>query len=339
MLNILWFGLIGVLMFGYAALDGFDLGVGTLLPFAKGDKERRLLLNSIGPIWDGNEVWLVVFGGALFAVFPNAYATIFSGFYTPFMLLLVALIFRAVSIEVRSKREEPVWRSFFDIAFCLSSAFVGFLMGVAVGNVLQGVPIGSDGEYQGADHFFALLTPYPLMVGFLAVTIFALHGAIYLYWKTEGELQSRVRQWMWTTFGAFLALYLLTTTYTLIMLPQVVVNFRTVPLAWIVPALNILAVANIPRAIYFDKPAYAFLSSCATLAAFVFLLGMALFPNLLPSRLDPHFSLTIYNAASSLQTLRTATLIAIIGMPLVATYSIIVYWIFRGKVKLGEFSY
>lgn len=335
--HVLWFLIVGVLLFGYAVLDGFDLGVGMIYPFIRGDQERRLVLNSIGPLWDGNEVWLVTFGGALFAVFPNAYATIFSGFYLAFMLLLCALIFRAVSLEFRSKHVHPRWRGFFDSTFAAASTLAPLLYGVAVGNALEGMPIGADGEFHG--DLLTLLNPYALTIGVLAATIFALHGAIYLYLKTEGELQQRVRHWIWTAFGIFLTVYMLATMFTLVAHPHVLDNFRTIPLAWVVPVLNVLAIANIPRALYQEKPAYAFASSCATLLAFVFLLGMALFPNLVPSSIAPAYSLTIYNAASSERTMRTAALIALIGMPMVLTYTGIIYWTFRGKVKLGEFSY
>jgi len=336
-LHILWFLLIGVLMLGYAILDGFDLGVGMILPFVHGDRERRIALNAIGPLWDGNEVWLVTFGGALFAVFPDAYATIFSGFYMAFMLLLCALIFRAVSIEFRSKVEDARWRNFFDLAFCGASTLATFLFGVATGNVLMGIPIGQDKEFVG--NFWTLIRPYPILVGLMAVMMFALHGAIFLHLKTEGKLQVRIKNWMWTAFGLFLVTYLLTTMYTLIALPQVTRNFLHLPLAWIAPVINVLAVANIPRAIHTGKPWQAFVSSCANFTAFVFLLGMALFPNLVPSSLNPAWSLTIYNASSSPKTLLTAAIIAAIGMPLVLAYTTLIYRIFHGKVKLGEFSY
>jgi cytochrome d ubiquinol oxidase subunit II len=336
-LNVLWFGLMGLLLFGYAVLDGFDLGVGILYPTFKRDHDRRVLLNSIGPIWDGNEVWLVTFGGAMFAVFPEAYATVFSGFYIAFMLLLCALIFRAISIEFRSKRESPAWRAFFDYAFFGASTLATFLFGVAIGNALAGMPVGPDREFAGT--FVDLVGPYQILTGLLAVSLFAMHGAIYLYLKTEGELQEGIKAKMWTTFGVFMTLYILTTMYTLVRLPRVVENFENIPLAWVVPILNVLAIANIPRAIYKDKPVYAFASSVFTIAAFVFLLAMALFPNVVVSSIDPAYSLTIYNAASSQKTLGIAALIALIGMPLVLTYTFIIYWVFRGKVKLGEFSY
>lgn len=336
-LNIIWFVLLGTLLAGYAILDGFDLGVGILHPFAKGDDERRVLMNSIGPLWDGNEVWLVTFGGALFATMPNAYATAFSGFYLPFTLLMCALIFRAVSMEFRSKVVHRPWRRFWDYAFFGASFLATLLFGVAVGNSIRGLPIGADMEFAGT--IYDLLNPYSLLVGLLAVALFAMHGSIFLHLKTEGELQERVKGWMWTTFGIFMAVYFFATIVTLVTLPQVTRNFETLPVAWLAVLLNVLAVANIPRAIYFGKPAYAFASSAATIAALVFLFGMALFPNLIVSTLDPAYSLTIYNAASSQKTLWIALIFALVGIPIVLSYTAIVYWIFRGKVKLGKFSY
>jgi cytochrome d ubiquinol oxidase subunit II len=342
-LHILWFVLLSVLLFGYAVLDGFDFGVGMLHLFVgETDEERRLIMNSIGPLWDGNEVWLVTFGGALFAAFPNAYATVFSGFYTPFMLLLFALIFRAVSMEFRSKRPSRLWRRSFDVAFAGASALAALLFGVAIGNILQGIavePVGRGGALEITAGFFDLLSPYTVLTGLLVMALFAMHGAIYLYLKTEGDLQARIRNVMWTTFGLFLVLYMLTTMYTLVAVPRALENFEQTSWAWVVVVLNVLAIANIPRAIYLGKAFYAFMSSVATIAAFVFLLAMAIFPNLVPSSVDPAYSLTIYNAASSEKTLGIMATIAFIGMPIVLTYTGIIYWTFRGKVKLGEFSY
>ena len=336
-LNALWFILLGVLLTGYAILDGFDLGVGIVHLAAKKDEERRILMNSIGPLWDGNEVWLVTFGGALFAAFPHAYATVFSGFYTAFMILLFALIFRAVSMEFRSKHDSPAWRAFWDVSFCVASALATFLFGVAVGNAMRGMPIGSDMEFQGT--FWSLLHPYALLVGAFAVATFAMHGSIYLHLKTEGELQQRIREWTWRTFGIFLVFYLFTTIYTLADLPLATANFRLHPQAWLVVVLNVLAIANIPRAIHLRRPGYAFASSCATIAALTFLFGVALFPDLIHSTLDPDWSLTVYNAASSPKTLAIMATIAALGMPFVLAYTSVVYWVFRGKVQLGKFSY
>lgn len=336
-LHIFWFGTIGVLLAGYAILDGFDLGVGILHPFARGDRERRILMNSIGPLWDGNEVWLVTFGGALFAAFPIAYAASFSGFYLPFMLLLFALIFRAVSLEFRSKRKSPLWRGVWDWSFFAASFLASLLFGVAVGNAMQGVPLGPDHMFVGG--LVELLTPYPLLVGALVVATFAMHGAIYLNMKTEGELNERVQGWMWRTFGIFLVVYMLTTIFTLEQVPHATDNFRELPLAWVVVVLNVLAVANVPRAIYRGKPFAAFVSSAAAIVALAFLFGMALFPHMLVSSIDEAYSLTIYNAASSEATLRIMRLIAFLGMPFVLTYTVVIYWVFRGKVELGEHSY
>lgn len=336
-LHLFWFATLGVLLAGYAILDGFDLGVGILHLTVRDDEERRILMNSIGPLWDGNEVWLVTFGGALFAAFPNAYATAFSAFYLPFMWLLFALIFRAVSLEFRSKRPGTAWRQAWDVSFCAASALATFLFGVAVGNSIQGIPIGADGEFAGT--LGDLLRPYPLLVGVLAVATFAMHGSIYLYLKTQGELQKRIHRWMWRTFGLFLVLYLFTTMVTLVRLPAVTRNFQTMPWAWAAVLLNILAVANIPRAIYLKRPGYAFLSSSVTIAALTFLFGIALFPNLIVSSLNPSWSLDIHNAASSTKTLGLMRTIAFLGMPFVLAYTGIVYWVFRGKVELGKFSY
>jgi cytochrome d ubiquinol oxidase subunit II len=336
-LNILWFILLGVLLAGYAILDGFDLGVGIVHLAVKTDKERRILMNSIGPLWDGNEVWLVTFGGALFAAFPIAYATAFSGLYTAFMALLFALIFRAVSMEFRGKHDSPSWRSFWDVSFSLASGVATLLFGVAVGNAMRGMPIGADMEFHGT--FLNLLHPYALLVGVFVVATFAMHGSIYLYLKTEGDLQKRIHGWIWRAFGVFLVLYILTTIFTLVALPLATRNFHQHPWAWGVVVLNVLAIANIPRAIFLSRPGYAFLSSCATIAALTFLFGVALFPDLIHSSLNPDWSLTVYNAASSHKTLAIMATIAALGMPFVLAYTSVVYWVFRGKVQLGTLSY
>lgn len=336
-LNLFWFLILGVLLTGYAILDGFDLGVGTLHLFVRGDHEKRIVLNSIGPLWDGNEVWLVTFGGALFAAFPVAYASLLSGLYLPFMLLVVSLIGRAISIEFRSKRPWRLWRLYWDVSFFLSSTVVTFLFGVTAGNAIRGLPIDADGYIRVG--LLELLSPYPIAVGLLAVATSAMHGAIYLYLKTEGELQQRAHAWMWKTFGLFLVMYMIVTIATLVTVPHATLNFERWPAAWIVVALNVLAIGNIPRAIYKGKPAYAFVSSCCTIAALAFLLAMALFPNLAISTVDRAHDLTIYNSASSDKTLGIMQIVVFLGMPFVLTYTAIVYWVFRGKVKIDDMSY
>ncbi len=336
-LNLFWFILLGILLTGYAILDGFDLGVGILHLCVRKDEERRILMNSIGPVWDGNEVWLVTFGGAMFAAFPEVYATVFSGFYTAFMALLFALISRAVSMEFRSKRESAAWRNFWDVSFAAGSTLATFLFGVAVGNAMQGMPIGADKEFHGTT--VDLLRPYPLLIGVLAVATFAMHGALYLYLKTEGELQHKIHGWMWRTFGLFLVVYLFATIYTIAEVPLATRNFHRHPWVWLVVGLNILAVANIPRAIFKDRALYGFLSSSATIAALTFFFGVALFPDLVYSSLNPAWSLHVYNAASSQKTLAVMRNIAFMGIPFVLAYTAAIFWVFRGKVKLGHFSY
>lgn len=337
-LNLLWFILLGALLAGYAILDGFDLGVGMLHLFvAKNDHERRIMLNSIGPIWDGNEVWLVTFGGALFAAFPFAYATAFSALYIPFMLLVFALIGRAVSIEFRSKVHHSFWRWYWDFSFTGASALATFLFGVAVGDAIIGIPIDADAIFRGT--LADLLYPYALLVGLLAVTLFAMHGAIYTYLRTAGPLQDRAHTWVWRCFGLFLTVYLFATIMTLTQVPAATRHFRAYPALWLVVALNILAIANIPRAMFQGRPRYAFLSSAATIASLVLLFGAALFPNLVVSSLDPTYNLTIYNAASSRKTLGIMAICAAIGLPFVFSYTALVYWVFRGKTQLSEHSY
>jgi cytochrome d ubiquinol oxidase subunit II len=346
-LQMTWFVIMGVLMAGYAILDGFDLGVGILHLFAKGDTERRVFMNSIGPLWDGNEVWLVVFGGALFAAFPKAYAAAFSGFYTGFMLLLCCLIFRGVSMEFRSKRDWPGWRYSWDVAFSVASTLVAFLFGVVVGNCMQGLPLDASGDLSRPLSIVdMLLGPegvplrgYPTITGLLAVSVVAMHGAIYLYLKTEGELQTRIHRWMWITYFVLLTLYLTVSALTLAAFPAATANFLHYPVLWIVPALNVLAILNIPRAIYQGRPFDAFVSSACAIAAFTFLFGTALFPHLLVSTDDAANSLTVANASSTETTLTIMLVMAGLGLPFVVAYTATIYWIFRGKVQIGRFSY
>lgn len=338
LLTFIWYVLLGVLLTGYAILDGFDLGVGILHPFiAKDDRERRLVMNSIGPLWDGNEVWLVTFGGALFAAFPVAYATVFSSFYTAFFLLLTCLIGRAVSLEFRSKVHSPSWRKFWDIGFFLSSFTGAFLLGVAGGNVMAGMELGPKYLYEGS--LLSQVYWYPLLVGCLTVSLFAMHGAIFLYLKTEEELQARTRRAITKLFYAFAGLYVVVSIATFLHVPHATDNIAKYPILWIVPVLNALAVLNIPRAMHLGRPGYAFFTSATVIAALATLFSVAIFPNFMLSTLDPAYSVTLENARSSRGTLQTMLFIAVIGMPCVLSYTVIIYWIFRGKVKLDSNSY
>jgi cytochrome d ubiquinol oxidase subunit II len=336
-LNSTWYILVGVLLTGYAILDGFDLGVGALHLLTRTDHERRIMLNSIGPVWDGNEVWLITGGGALFAAFPHVYATVFSGFYTAFMLLLVVLIFRAVAIEFRSKQPMAWWRTMWDVFFSISSLVIALLAGVALGNIVIGVPIGPDKEFAGS--FFSLLRPYPLLVGVTTVALFMMHGSIYLVMKTEGEFQAKIRGWVGNTVIFFVICYVSLTIITLVYIPHMVERFREWPPLLVLGLLTMLAIANIPREITRRREFRTFLSSCAAIAGLMALFGIGLFPRIVISNPLPELSLTIYNAASSARTLRIMLIMAIIGIPFVLAYTIGIYWIFRGKVKLDSMSY
>jgi cytochrome bd ubiquinol oxidase subunit II len=335
-LHVLWFVLLGVLLMGYAILDGFDLGVGILHPLVRGDHERRLVLNSIGPLWDGNEVWLVTFGGALFAAFPVAYATVLSGFYLPVILVLLSLVGRAISIEFRSKARSRLWRGYWDFSFFLSSLTATLVFGVALGNVVGGIPLSEQGYYTGG--LFGLLQPFALAVGLLAVAGAALHGALYLQLKLEGALQQQVRRWAWGAFFVFVGLNVVVAGLALRGVPHLLVNFERWPVVWVMPLLVVLALANIPRALWRGKPLQAFATSCCAIAGLTFLAAAALYPNVVVSTSGTP-SLDVWRAASSESTLRLMAIIAAIGMPLVLTYTATVYWVFRGKVKLDETSY
>ncbi len=336
-LPTVWFVLIGVLFTGYAMLDGFDLGVGGLHLFTKKDEHRRLLLNAIGPVWDGNEVWLVTGGGALFAAFPHVYATVFSGFYLAFVLLLVALIFRAVAIEFRSKQPMRWWRQMWDVGFAGGSVLSSFLIGVAMGNIAWGIPLDAQGEYAGG--FLDLLHPYALLLGVTTVALFAMHGAIYAAMKTEGALHEQLRGWINRTIIGFVICYAVTTMATLLYVPHMAARVRANPWLFSIALVNMLAIANIPREVSRRRDGRAFVSSCVAMVALMTLFGLEMYPHLIRSNPQPEHSLTIYNAASSPKTLGIMLTIALIGVPVVLAYTVSIYWIFRGKVKLDRMSY
>ncbi len=336
-LNLIWFFLVGILLTGYAMLDGFDLGVGILHLLTKSDHDRRLMLNSIGPVWDGNEVWLVTGGGALFAAFPDVYATVFSGFYLPFMILLVMLIFRAVAIEFRSKEPMRWWRQLWDISFSISSLSSALLFGIALGNIALGIPLSPEGEFQGT--FFSLLNPYALMVGLTTVALFAMHASIYVVMKTDGHLQAQVKGWIKNTIAFFVICYVTTTMATLLYVPQMTDHIRQKPGFFVLAILNMLAIAAIPREIYYGRDFRAFVFSCLNIVLLMSLFGLGVFPYMVPSNPNYEYGLTIYNAASSQRTLGIMLLIALLAIPMVLSYTASIYWIFRGKVHLTAKSY
>ena len=336
-LNTLWFILVGVLFTGYVVLDGFDLGVGALHLFTKTDTDRRLMLNAIGPVWDGNEVWLVTGGGALFGAFPHVYATAFSAFYMPFMLLLVSLIFRAVAIEFRSKSPSPRWRQFWDISFAAGSTLSAFLIGVAVANVVWGIPLDKDFEYTG--NFVYFLSPYALWVGLTTVALFMMHGAIYIVLKTEGALQAQARKWVGRCMVFFLCTYLVFNVLSVALVPHVAYAMQTRPHIIGIMLLDILVVASLPYWVKKQKEACAFIASCVAIALLMLLFGTTMYPKMLVSYPGVANTLDIYNSASTPKTLGIMALMAAIGVPLVLTYTVCIYWVFRGKVALTKESY
>lgn len=336
-LNIIWFILIGVLFTGYAVLDGFDFGVGALHLFHKKDEHRRISLNAIGPVWDGNEVWLVTGGGALFAAFPRVYASVFSGFYLAFILLLFSLIFRAIAIDFRSKMPMKWWRNLWDICFSVGSILSPFLIGVAMGNIVRGIPLDETGNYAGG--LLPLLNPYAILLGITAVALFMMHGAIYLHMKTEGEMQQNVRRWITPCIIFFAVCYLVFTVATLTYVPHVKESLQGHPVFLVLVALTTLVIADIPREISKGRDARAFVCSVLSMALLMTLFALEMFPYMVYSSPEIQNSLDAYNAASSQKTLKIMLTIALIGMPLVIGYTISIYWIFRGKVKLESTSY
>lgn len=337
-LEFIWFTAFVVLVTGYVILDGFDLGVGMLHLFSKKDEERRIMLNSIGPVWDGNEVWLVTAGGALFAGFPDVYATLCSAFYVPIMILLTGIIFRAVAIEVRSKQQMAWWRWLWDILFSFASLVIALAMGFAVGNLIQGIPLDEHKEYIG--DYTHMISPYTTLIGIMAVGLFFMHGAIYVTMKTEGELHDKLRARVNPAIIFFVICYVAATMATLIYQPHMTDAFKSRPYFFIIGLLDILAIANIPREISRGYDGRAFISSCANIFLLMVLFGIGTYPNVVRASNDPaNLSLTIYNSASSLPTLEILLFIALIGLPMVVSYTIAVYWIFRGKVKLEHTSY
>jgi cytochrome bd ubiquinol oxidase subunit II len=332
-----WFLVVGALFSGYVILDGFDLGAGAWHLFFRKEENRRIAINAIGPVWDGNEVWLVIGGGALFAGFPILYATMFSAMYIPFMLFLAFLIFRAVSIEFRSKEPMLWWRRLWDVCYCISSAMLGFLLGVVLGNVLQGIAIGEGFEFEG--NWLEFLNPYAIMVGITSLSLFMVHGAIYLAMKTEGRLFIKITLLLKRAIIFFVVVFILTTLLTLLFIPHLSDHLMNNPVLFIVPLLAFLSIANIPRLVSKKKYRNAFLFSSLTMSLLLILIAIELYPTLMISTIDPKYNITIYNAASSVKSIKIMMLIVAIGAPLVGLYTVFVYRTFRGKVKLDDTSY
>jgi cytochrome bd ubiquinol oxidase subunit II len=326
--NTLWFILVGVLFTGFFVLEGFDYGVGILLPFlGRTDGERRRIINTIGPVWDGNEVWVLTAGGAIFAAFPHWYATLFSGFYLALFLMLAALIVRAVAFEYRSKDRNPSWRGAWDWLIFFGSAVPALLWGVALGNLLKGVPIDASKTYVGG--FFNLLNPYALVTGLATLTAFTTHGAIFLHLKSTDPIKARalgatriVGPAATAVIGLFVvATYAWTDAFT-----RLGVN------PGLVPILALLAMLAAGAFVRGRRMGWAFTMTCLALALATVTIFTALYPRVMVSSLDPAWSLTIYNASSSPYTLRVMSVVALIFVPIVLVYQGWTYWVFRHRI-------
>jgi cytochrome d ubiquinol oxidase subunit II len=335
-LNILWFILVTVLFIGYFFLEGFDFGVGILLPFlGKDDQERRILINTIGPFWDGNEVWLITAGGAIFAAFPNWYATMFSGFYLALVLMLFALIIRGVAFEFRSKAKSPAWRSAWDWAIFVGSFVPALLWGVALGNILRGVPIDQHMTYVGG--FFNLLNPYALLGGLATLTVFTLHGAIFLGLKTENEMMAKAiaaTKKVGPVATVMIFLFVIAGYFMTDAFARLGINPGIVPVA---AGGTLLAAGWL---IHQNRPGWAFIMNSLTILFSTITIFMSLFPRVMVSSLNPDWSLTIYNAASSPYTLKVMSFVALIFVPIVLAYQGWTYWVFRKRVgKQSKLEY
>jgi cytochrome d ubiquinol oxidase subunit II len=328
-LNTLWFILISVLFIGYFVLEGFDMGVGILLPFlGTTDLKRRAIINTIGPHWDGNEVWLITAGGAMFAAFPIWYATLFSGFYLPLFLILLALIVRGVAFEFRSKDDDPRWRALWDWAIFAGSLIPALLWGVAFTNFIRGVPLDGNMVYVGG--FFNLLNPYALLGGVVSLLGFTLHGALFLSLKTTEDLcekSQQVAKRLWIPTVVVMAAYAVATYFSTDVLQQLGVNPGPVPIFGV---LSLLAAGYF---IYSHRSGWAFIMTALSVVLAVSSIFLMLYPRVLVSSPNPQFSLTIYNAASGQYTLTVMSIVALVFLPFVLGYQIWSYWVFRKRVS------
>ncbi|MDY0308647.1 MAG: cytochrome d ubiquinol oxidase subunit II [Castellaniella sp.] len=363
-LRVIWWALLGALLIGFAIMDGFDLGVAALLPLvARTDTERRVALNLVGPVWEGNQVWLITAGGAIFAAWPLLYAASFSGFYLAMMLALLALILRPVGFKYRSKLQSPRWRSNWDAVLCFSGVVAALVFGVAMGNVILGVPASFDPDtmrplYTG--HFFQLFTPFALLAGVLSVTLVAMHGAVLLAWRTEGMVAARARRWgaaaallsivLFVIGGFWVAYGIEGHAITSLTEPAAasnplaksvalqtggwLCNFTIWPAMWLAPAAGVIGALLTASLLSAGRSGpLAFLASSASFAGVILTTGFALFPFILPSSSQPEAGLTVWDASSSHLTLWIMLLVTLILLPIVTAYTAWVYRVMRGKVS------
>ncbi|MCR5183645.1 MAG: cytochrome d ubiquinol oxidase subunit II [Opitutales bacterium] len=325
-LQLVWFGLLGVLFIAYALLDGFDLGVGSCLPHFKNERSRRFALETVAPVWDGNEVWLLTAGGALFAAFPHVYASVFSGLYTALVLLLGMLIFRVLALELRDKIESASWRCFWDWSFCISSTMIALLLGVAVGNLVAGLPVDASGEIDaGFLGLLNLLEPIPLLSGLLAVCLLRLHGALFLMIRTgEAEIRFDLLLRLTKEFAATAIFYIALTAWIFVTAPSALHNFKEIPVIGIVPVAAALFLVATGIFIRLQTFRLAFAGTALTIVFLISTVGLGIFPNLVPA-IPPENALTIADSASD-KTLLVMLVVAILGIPLVLLYH---FWVYR----------
>ena len=339
-MGTLWFWIVAAMLTTYVVLDGFDLGVGIIFPFvAHTEEERQHALRAIGPVWDGNEVWLLAAGGTLFFAFPLVYASAFSGFYMPLMIVLWLLILRGLSVELRMHVQDPLWRSFFDGLFFFSSSLLAIFFGAALANVIRGVPIGPDNYFYlslwtnwrtGANP--GILDWYTLIGGIMALLALSLHGALYLSLKTEGDLERRARAWARRLWPVVSLATVLAIPATVLARPDSLRNYRIYPAASLAPIAVVISLLAIPAALRRRSEFGAFLASCAYLSAMLCGAAAGLYPVLLPSTNSRGGSITIAGALAGPHTLRVGLAWWIFGTMLALLYFSIVYWLFRGKV-------
>jgi cytochrome d ubiquinol oxidase subunit II len=346
-MGFIWFWMVAVMLVAYVVLDGFDLGVGILhLALARTEEERQLMLRSIGPVWDGNEVWLVAGAGTLYFAFPLLYASAFSGFYLALMIVLWLLILRGLSVELRMHLHLHTWRALFDGLFCISSALLAIFFGAALANVIRGVPIRPDGYFFLPlwTDFLTGLEPgildwYTVTGGVLALVALALHGALYLAVKTEGELQQRARLFARRLWPVLLTLTLVSLPASMIVRSDTLANYRAYPVLFVIPLAVLAALIGIIHFARKSEDVRAFASSCAYLIAMMVGAAVGLYPRLLPSSLDPAGDITVSKALSGPHTLEVGLIWWAIGMCMAVGYFVIVYWMFRGKVSLHDGGY
>jgi cytochrome d ubiquinol oxidase subunit II len=336
-----WFIVLSLMLTGYAILDGFDLGVGALHLFvAKNERERETAINAIGPVWNGNEVWLLAAGGAMVVAFPHLYAAGFSGFYLALMLVLWLLILRGLGIEFRHQIDHPMWREVWDAVFSVSSALLGVLFGVAVGNVLRGIPFAADGSFQGS--FALLLNPFSILAGVVSLFILCLHGASYLAMRTEGPLQERARKYAAVLWWIVIALLVVASAACFgvrtASMPDFLTNFRAQPALFLISALGAVSAVTMFTARRANKDKLAFMSCVGLIVSILGSAAASLFPNFLLSR-NENPGLSISNTASTPHAMAVAMSIYVVGMVIVAVYLVTVYRTWGGKVTEGSTSY